>query len=56
MRLVRSGRVRWGCRLWGWGNVLARLERAMEILRTRDGIEFPEHEAFLRHIGRRRRE
>lgn len=36
------------------GNVLARLERAMAILRTRDGIEFPEHEAFIRHIGRRR--
>jgi hypothetical protein len=36
------------------GNVLARLDRAMEILRTRDGMEFPEHEAFLRHIGRRR--
>jgi hypothetical protein len=38
------------------GNVLSRLERAMDILRTRDGIEFPEHEAFLRHIGRRRRD
>ena len=36
-------------------DVLARLERVMEILRTRDGIEFPEREAFLRHIGRRRR-